>query len=302
MGAYYNENDPYCVQWLRNLIAEGLIADGDVDGRDIRDVKPEDLRGYRQVHFFAGLGGWSRALRLAEWADDEPAWTGSCPCQPFSVAGKRAGTDDPRHLWPEFRRLVSQRKPTVVFGEQVAGAKVWLDAVLVDLEAFGYACGAAIVPAAGVGAPHKRDRLWFVAHANGSRQLQSGRGKRHERGRPSNGGADVADANKLARHEGGPGNAAEVAGGRDAYRGGVKQNGRNANGKGLALRESLAGDNGAEQSAALGASWWTTEPGMGRVAHGIPARVAKLRALGNAIVPQVAAEFIAASREAIAGI
>lgn len=165
MAAYYNEIEPFAVDWLRNLIARGVIAPGDVDGRSIRDVQPQDLRGYTQCHFFAGIGVWSHALRLAGWPDDEPVWTGSCPCQPFSVAGKRKGQHDDRHLWPEWFRLIAQRNPPVVFGEQVASPDGlhWLDAVSADMEGAGYAIGASDLPAAGVGAPHKRQRLWFVA-------------------------------------------------------------------------------------------------------------------------------------------
>ena len=87
MPAYYNENNRFAAQWLRNLIAAGDIAPGDVDERSITEVRPDDLRGYTQCHFFAGIGGWSAALRLAGWPDDRPVWTGSCPCQPFSAAG-----------------------------------------------------------------------------------------------------------------------------------------------------------------------------------------------------------------------
>lgn len=83
MTAYYNEIDGYAAQWLRNLAAAGHIAAGDVDERSIVDVEPADLRPYSQCHFFAGIGGWSYALRLAGWADDRPVWTGSCPCQPL---------------------------------------------------------------------------------------------------------------------------------------------------------------------------------------------------------------------------
>src|ERR1700691_2565119 len=120
MTAYYNEWEPYPAQWLRNLIKAGLIAPGDVDERSIKDVKPDDVRGYTQCHFFAGIGGWSYALRLAGWPDDRPAWTGSCPCQPFSQAGQRKGVADERHLWPKFFRLITFCRPAVVFGEQVA--------------------------------------------------------------------------------------------------------------------------------------------------------------------------------------
>ena len=119
---YYNEWDKYAAQWLRNLIATGHIPKGEVDERSIKDVTAGDLRGFTQCHFFAGLGGWSYALRLAGWPEDRECWTGSCPCQPFSVAGKRKGTEDERHLWPEFRRLIAERRPSVVFGEQVAAA------------------------------------------------------------------------------------------------------------------------------------------------------------------------------------
>ena len=120
MTAYYNEPEPYAAQWLRNLIAAGHIAAGDVDGRDIQDVTPDDLTGYTQCHFFAGLGGWSYALRLAGWPDDRPVWTGSCPCQPLSSAGQRKGAADERHLWPAFFELIAECHPSTAFGEQVS--------------------------------------------------------------------------------------------------------------------------------------------------------------------------------------
>src|SRR6185369_15459542 len=143
MSAYYNEIDPYAAQWLRNLIAANLIAPGDVDERSIVDVRPAELAGYTQCHFFAGIGGWSYALRLAGWADDRPVWTGSCPCQPLSSAGKRKGHADERHLWPAFHRLIAECRPATVFGEQVASkdGREWFSAVRADLEGSGYACG-----------------------------------------------------------------------------------------------------------------------------------------------------------------
>src|ERR1700686_5637258 len=118
MTAYYNEIDPYAAQWLRNLIAAGHIAPGDVDERSILDVRGDDLRSYTQCHFFAGIGGWSYALRLAGWPDDRPVWTGSCPCQPFSALGHRRGFAAPRHLWPEQYRLLQICRPSTLFGEQ----------------------------------------------------------------------------------------------------------------------------------------------------------------------------------------
>jgi len=173
MAAYYNENDPHAAAWLRNLIAAGLIADGTVDERSIADVQPADLRGFTQCHFFAGIGIWSHALRLAGWPDDRPVWTGSCPCQPFSAAGKGKGEADERHLWPAFFRLIRECRPASLFGEQVAAAagRAWLDLVCTDLEGAGYAVGAANLCAAGAGAPHIRQRLYFVAHAESWRDL-----------------------------------------------------------------------------------------------------------------------------------
>ncbi len=165
MAAYYNEIDPYAAQWLRNLIAAGHIAPGDVDERSIEDVKPSELVGYTQCHFFAGIGGWSLALRLAGVSDDSNVWTGSCPCQPFSSAGKQRGSNDARHLWPAFFGLIRECRPAVVFGEQVAGTAglAWLDHVCADLEDEGYTTAAASLPACSVGADHKRERLWWTA-------------------------------------------------------------------------------------------------------------------------------------------
>lgn len=170
--AYYNEIDPYAAQWLRNLISAGHIAPGDVDERSIKDVRADELIGYTQCHFFAGIGVWSYALRRAGWPDDRPVWTGSCPCQPFSAAGKQKGFDDDRHLWPVWFDLIRERRPSDILGEQVASAPAlaWCDAVSTDLEQEGYAFGAAIIPAASVGAFHIRDRLWWVAHAERHQQ------------------------------------------------------------------------------------------------------------------------------------
>jgi len=167
-AAYYNEIDPFAAQWLRNLIAGGHIAPGEVDERSIEDVTPDDLRGFTQCHFFAGIGVWSHSLRLAGWPDDKPVWTGSCPCQPFSTAGKGDGFADERHLWPHFFHLISERRPQHVFGEQVAAgnANAWFDLVQDDLEGMGYAFGLVPFAAAGVGAPHIRERAYWVAHAH----------------------------------------------------------------------------------------------------------------------------------------
>ena len=162
---YYNEWDQKTAAWLRELIRRGHLPDGIVDERSITEVAPEDLKGFTQHHFFAGIGGWPLALKLAGWPAYAPVCTGSPPCQPFSVAGKRGGRDDSRHLAPAFLDLIAELRPPVIFGEQVSAAikELWLDALFVELEEEGYACGSAVLPACSVGAPHKRDRLFFGA-------------------------------------------------------------------------------------------------------------------------------------------
>jgi DNA (cytosine-5)-methyltransferase 1 len=166
LGAYYNEHDRQKAAWLRHLIEEGEIAAGVVDDRPIQAVQPEDLHGFAQCHFFAGIGLWSLCFRRAGWDDDRPVWSGSCPCGPFSAAGLRKGFDDPRHLWPEWFRLIRERRPNVLFGEQSDQADEWLDLVQSDLEGDGYAVGAAVIPAAGFGGAHQRHRIGFVADAD----------------------------------------------------------------------------------------------------------------------------------------
>src|SRR5262245_12746692 len=112
---YFNEFDPFSAEWLRQLYPEATV-----DDRDIRTVQPHEVAAYRRCHFFGGIGGWEYAFRLAGWPADRPVWTGSCPCQPFSAAGKRKGQADERHLWPVFFRFIRECRPPVCFGEQVA--------------------------------------------------------------------------------------------------------------------------------------------------------------------------------------
>jgi DNA (cytosine-5)-methyltransferase 1 len=282
--AYYNEIDPYAAQWLRNLIAAGHIAPGDVDERSIKDVRADDLMGYRQCHFFAGIGVWSYALRLSGWPDDKPVWTGSCPCQPFSVAGKGAGTADERHLWPVWFDLIRQCKPDAVFGEQVESAikHGWLDLVQTDLERIGYAIGSAGIPAAGIGAPHIRHRLYFVAESAevGRRRRRYGDSSRHdgqiqiERRSASGKLADNIDAGSQRRLCRRPDEE----------------------------RKSQHGHTGRYGTTGFwsNADWIDhkdgktrpVEPGTFPLAYGSTARVGRLRAYGNAIVPQVAQAFI----------
>lgn len=183
-GAYYNENDPAAAEWLRELIKQGSIAPGEVDDRSITEVTADDIRAFTQHFFFAGIGIWSLSLRQAGWPDDRPVWTGSCPCQGFSCAGKQKGFADPRHLWPEWFRLIRECRPSTIFGEQVSAAiKLgWLDLVFSDLEGQGYACGAAVLPASIVGAPHVRSRLYFVASIDNCGELHYDNAKLRKQG------------------------------------------------------------------------------------------------------------------------
>ena len=242
---YVNEIDPYCAQWLQKLMDAGVLPAGHIDTRSIEDVTPNDLAGYTQCHFFAGLGGWIYALDLAGWPRDRPVWTGSCPCQPFSAAGKGAGFADERHLWPAWQHLIAQRKPATVFGEQVEGpaARLWLDIVCSDLEGLGYAFGAAVIPAASVGSPQLRHRTWFVADAHDARWQ-----------------GPVGQGQSTEAREGGT----------------------------VARSELVRPDRGH----------WPPGPGAVNLipvcTDGISNAVGGCKAYGNAIVPQVAAEFIAA--------
>src|SRR6185437_16086481 len=204
MAAYYNEIDPKAAEWLRELIRRDLIAPGDVDERSIADVRADDMLGYAQCHFFAGIGVWSYALRLAGWDDDRPVWTGSCPCQPFSAAGKGDGYADERHLWPHWHRLIRECRPATVFGEQVDAAvrTGWLDDVCLSLESLGYAVGAVDFPAASIGAPHIRQRVYFVAQSSSAERgvRRPGCG-RTDRGRPRAELAGSGDARAVAESE-----------------------------------------------------------------------------------------------------
>ncbi len=306
---YYNEYDAECAAWLRELIAQKLIPNGEVDTRSITDVSPTDLLGFTQCHFFAGIGGWSLALRLAGCQDDRELWTGSCPCQPFSTSGKGLGQSDERHLWPVFFNLIRQRRPQRVLGEQVANAirHGWLDGISADLEAEGYAVGAAVLGAHSVGAPHQRQRLYWVANATGDV------GPKHER-----------EPRESTRREAGPHNAAErgkhhewVA--RDSDTAGSAGS-SSCSGVGDAKRDGLriCGRTATNQSdeSGNGPLPWDeyqliqcrdgklrripVESALFPLADGLPYKLARrrsirpalLRGAGNAIVPQVAAAFI----------
>lgn len=316
--AYYNDNDQFVVEWQGNLLDAGLAMAGTIDPRDISLVAAADLAGYTQCHFFAGILGWPMALQLARWPGVREVWTASLPCQPFSSAGKRLGEKDERHLWPVFYDLVRQCRPATVVGEQVASPDGydWLDGVFADLEREGYRCAAADLPACSQGAPHIRQRLFWVADAD--RGGREGQGVHLRERRPRQAVPDAAGAGKT----GGVGYADE----------------QRSRGQRAAIGRQ------AEIGGAGEAGFWSAfdlvycrddayrrvESGSFPLAHGVPTELGLLRSLvrgmgldpkaserlyrksrevlrkarrnrvrrlggyGNAIVPQVAARFLRA--------
>ncbi|EQB1509214.1 DNA cytosine methyltransferase [Enterobacter hormaechei] len=321
-SAYYNEIDPFAAQWLRNLIAGGHIAPGEVDERSIEDVTPDDLRGFTQCHFFAGIGVWSHSLRLAGWPDDKPVWTGSCPCQPFSAAGKGDGFADERHLWPHFFHLISERRPQHVFGEQVASgnANTWFDLVQADLEGMGYAFGLVPFTSAGIGAPHIRERAYWVANSGGERlnridsllqRQESGWVTKSvlEASRDRNTGS-VANTNGERSQRERENSNQERWEGSD-----VRQTGLRC-GAGFSSTLEVNGFwRDADWLFCRDGKWRPVEPGtfplvdgaaarLGRVEPGVARvassnRVGRLKGYGNAINAQAAAEFIRAYMEGL---
>jgi len=234
----YNEIDPFAATWLERLIEAGHISPGTVDRRSIKDVQCKDLEGFNRVHLFGGIAGWDYALELAGWGSDA-VWTGSAPCQPFSLAGGRRGFYDPRHLWPQMLRLVKECRPPVIFGEQVPNLE-WWDEVADDLEALDYTCRAEVRTAV----VQRRRRLFWSAHLGGAR----------------------VEGQKQGVHPG-------IAG-PWGWRG-------EADLQAIARSPMEPGDR------------WP-QPIVRRLDDGVPTSLGKgaLRCFGNAIVPQVAAEFI----------
>ncbi len=325
---YYNDNDAHAVSWIRSLQGASLIPHGKIDERSIADIRPSDIAGFTECHFFAGIGGWAYALRLAGWPRGREIWTGSCPCQPFSAAGSRRGIEDERHLWPAFRWLIAQRRPATIVGEQVSSSdgREWLAGVFDDLEAMGYVCAGTDLPACCVSAPHKRNRLFWVADAasgNTSAEWIQRSGKHGQRQENGGVGGGLGDT-ELQRTRQGNGQVTP----KNLRREGVstQRSDTNASGSDGGLDDTQSIDTrhdggrctesgggrkiaGVRRSQTQGFwqyadylycsddKWRPVEPGTFPLAHGIPKRVAQLRGLGNAIVPQVAAEFLKAVLE-----
>jgi DNA (cytosine-5)-methyltransferase 1 len=326
---YYNEFDRHAAAWLRELGNASEIEPGDVDERSIADVTPDDVRRFTRCHFFAGIGGWDYALRLAGWPRERKVWTGSCPCQPYSAAGKRKGHKDERDLWPTFFNLIKEVRPPVIFGEQVASSDVvgssveaafvdavqrgdyaranklakrvvaqptfhahprWLTRVRTDMEGIGYTVRWKVLGAHSVRAPHIRKRLYWVANSG---QFAP----RHDATGESVGEDSIP-----------PERRGEAIG--ESGRCGGDSRLGDTNNAGLE-RWDERGQCADELSAGQAMSPWDDsilipcrdgkarrlKPSLEPLVDGLPGRVALLRGAGNAIVPQVAAAFIRAFLE-----
>ncbi len=292
--AYYNDIAPFCIDILRKHITAGDLPAGEASLNDIRTVDPAPLQGFRQWHLFAGIGGMPYGLRLGGWPDDAEILTAGFPCQPVSVAGKRCAQADDRWLWPEVDRFIRLLRPRVVLLENVPGLLIrGMGDVLRDLAASGYDASWRVLAAADVGAPHRRERVWIVAYPQERSEWAGLRAHRTDGlGRRRSG--DCVGADVMAHAESLSGQVRPPAGERP---------GRSASGGDVAdphrqwklqspgcqpYKRRRTGDGGRQ---------WAVEPDVGRVADGIPHRVDRLKALGNAVVPQCVAALVPWIRE-----
>ena len=296
--AFYNEIDPGASAWLDQLMADGHITNGQIDSRDIRDIAPADIGLYKRVHLFAGIGGWDYALKLANWPPNLGIWTASCPCQPFSQSGGRAGATDERHLFPAVHWLVRFCRPSIIVGEQVASGLglEWFDTVSARLESDNYSVAAFDLPAASVGAPHIRQRQYWVAYTNDQGQRSNCRAIRdkwHNTSRSSAAcGLGDSEITRAEQREVGLHsifNNTSALG--DRFVSGCS--GCTRRGAGCEL-ENANPWNETDWVACTDGKIRPIEPGIMPLAHGVPARVVRIRGYGNAIVPQVAAMFLTA--------
>ena len=283
----YVEWEPYCQAVLQARIADGLLDSAPIFG-DVREFV---------------CGGYAREYRGV--AD---VVAGGFPCQPFSVAGKRAGSADERNMWPAFRDVVREVRPRYVFTENVPGLLSWdggsyFGTILGDLAALGFAVRWTVLGAADCGAPHRRKRLWILANSPQHGRREGWAESAREQGR-----SDAPECGAAADATGGQlGIAPQWQGRGDSGRGSTEvswwsldpaeipdaaqllRNGGNDHGGCGPGQVSKLGDRA--ETGTPGDCWWPVESRVGRVAHGVSHRVDRLRCLGNAVVPQVA-EFI----------
>ena len=248
-------------------------------------------RAGMQCAWACEIDDFCRKIYLKHWPETEPFYNdirtitdpprvdlvcGGFPCQPFSIAGKRKGAEDDRNLWPEMLRVVDLVRPMWVLGENVPGIGDYLDTVVFDLEGIGYEVLPLEIPAATLGANHLRNRVWIVAHRADHRA-----GRREQFTQGGKGKGDVADAASTQVERERPGGFQPVA----TQCGNIPDSPiprlEGTESAGVASR------GGEGLSAECYSEWWATEPDVGRVAHGVPNRVDRLKALGNAVVPQV---------------
>jgi DNA (cytosine-5)-methyltransferase 1 len=329
MKHYYNEHNAYRAAVLRERIEEGLLPEGIVDERNIEEIPDQDFLGWTQIHLFAGIGGFPLGLRLAGFPENRRIVTGGFPCQDISNAGKRAGISGSRSgLWREMVRCVRVVRPELVFVENVAALLCrGMGEVLGDLAAIGYDAEGDCVSAADVGAPHLRRRIWIVAYAVGGGVRNQSIIERWRDGAPvvehagespdaSIGGARSVPAGSWREGQGtidADWHSEDVP---DADTDKLPEQGNGeselrldeiyealpyaecGDGEGLFAWSTDSEDGRGSDERQIGLSLrgrcepWKVEPDVGRVAHGIPRRVDRLAALGDAIVPQCVAEVL----------
>ena len=211
----------------------------------------------------------------ADGIDSIDIITGGYPCQPFSVAGRKKGEEDPRHLWPEYFRLIKELRPTWVIGENVSGhIKLGLDTVIEDLESEDYSVRPFSISASSIGANHQRERIWILAHSRRSQWPRAElRGENENETRKEN-------ANQFERSS----STSEVdVANTNNERLQRQWQSRNQ----FTPRFNSSRESSEEGQRTVGQGWWESEPNMGRVAHGVPKRVDRLKSLGNSLVPQI---------------
>jgi len=200
--------------------------------------------------------------------------TGGYPCQPFSVAGKQKGTEDKRHLWPEYFRLVKECRPTWVIGENVSGhIKLGLDQVIEDLESEGYATRTFSISASSIGANHQRERIWIIANSN-----SNGLFKDNSNIRPQSTESIGKDFGSIRKDIPREQHMANTNSGSE----------ETLNQERILGEQNTEGETERYPDGSLQVhGQWNFEPNVGRVADGIPSRVDRLKSLGNSLVPQI---------------
>lgn len=254
------DNDKFCREVLAKHWPSSKIYE---DIRLITDSVSERLEGGSQQ---------SELSQPAKIAGQIGLLTGGFPCQPFSQAGRRGGTDDDRYLWPEMLRVIQLTKPTWVIAENVRGLLtinegMVFEQVCLDLENEGYEVQPFLIPAVSVNAPHRRDRVWFIANKS-SKGLERGNWSPVERCTKSN--SNVTDTSRTRSTSGLSGQI----------------NGEKGN--------SGISDNGSKEQFGWETNWLEVATRFCGVDDGLPRRVDRLKSLGNAIVPAVAIELLKA--------